>query len=87
MGSGTSPEVWAKFFELAGGKEAGLVIIPTAVDDAELSNWLNDQNLWKNFNKETTKILHTRSRDTANMDAFVSELKTANAAESKGNIR
>lgn len=82
------------FVRLAGGPKARLVYIPTAASSLKLpSGFIYDppdtdtpaantkefeKELAKFFGVEQVTVLHTRSRETANTDAFVETLKKAN---------
>ena len=78
-GGGVLPkEIHERFVELAGGKEARLVIIPTAHPKAgEDDNW----SYWKGP-KDVVSVdfLHTRDGAIANDPAFVQPLKKATGA-------
>ena len=82
-GGGELPDtVYEKFIELAGGKEARLVVIPTAsgsadevVADPERIEKLVE--FWKSRGAADVQVLHTRSKEQANEDAFVAPLKQA----------
>ena len=67
---------------LAGGKEARIVVIPTASDRAEATMPTDRAKLlepWKSLGAADVQLLHTRSKDKANEDAFVAPLKEATA--------
>jgi cyanophycinase len=85
VGGGTLPDaIRNRFCELAGGKEARLVVIPTASSraDADIADadrqrrWIDT---WKSQGIAKVHVLHTRSRDTANEAAFVEPLTKATA--------
>lgn len=83
VGGGEQPDaVNEKFVELAGGKEARIVVIPTASDsaneviaDPERAAKLAE--FWKAHGAAEVQVLHTRSKEKANEDAFVEPLKKA----------
>src|SRR5262249_2432020 len=79
-GGGNTPEAaFQRFFELAGGKNAHLVIIPTArydADQADPNEVLAD---WKSRGPTSAVVLHTRSRQTADQADFFTPLRTATA--------
>jgi cyanophycinase len=85
VGGGSLPEaVRARFVELAGGKEAKIVVIPTASETAEatLADAEKKEKLlagWKAAGAASVEALHTRSNHEANRDAFIEPLKTATA--------
>jgi cyanophycinase len=82
-GGGELPDaVYARFIELAGGKEARLVVIPTASSSADEVVADPDRlketvESWKPLGAADVQVLHTRSKDKANEDAFVEPLKKA----------
>ena len=72
--------VFARFVELAGGKDAKIVLIPTASDD----NGLNREGVFDRLKQSFSKygipevhVLHTRDRAEANDPDFVAPLKSA----------
>ncbi len=77
-GGGTVQDsVRDKFLELAGGKTARIVVIPTAdaqADDADAVRWLS---AWREREVESVVLLHTRSRERANDPDFIEPLKLA----------
>lgn len=81
-GNLSSPAIYAKFLELAGGSDANLVIIPTAIADEYLLVDGAVEKLVENFKSHGFKnstILHTRNPEEANTEEFVKPLKKANA--------
>ncbi len=81
-GNISSPEIYAKFLELAGGTEANLVIIPTAIADEYLLVEGAIEKIIKTFTSigfKNIEILHTRNPEEANTEEFVKPLRTANA--------
>ena len=69
------PEVRERFMALAGGPDAKIVMIPTALADAEIPG-RSDQ-IARFLGVRNYTELHTRSRDLANSDAFVEPLRHA----------
>lgn len=75
-GGGTvSSAVRDRFLELSGGKDARLLVIPTAdpddpTDDARLE-------VWRRRNPASVSLLHATSRDEAQREAFAAPLKQA----------
>lgn len=78
-GGGDLPkEIQIRFLELAGGKNARIVVIPTASETADEP----EQNIgtyWKGDkeNVASIELLHTRSREDANNPVFVKPLDRA----------
>lgn len=87
-------DVLARFVALAGGPDANFVYIPTGASSLRLpSGFIYDPpdtdtpaantkafeaELAKMFGVKHVTVLHTRSRQTANTEAFVAPLKNAN---------
>ena len=82
-GGGEQPEaINAKFVELAGGNEARIVVIPTAGDSAdafvaEPERAAKLAEFWKSRGAADAQVLHTRSKERANDEAFVEPLRKA----------
>lgn len=78
-GGATLPnQVIQRFVELAGGPEARLVVIPTATAAAENPGELERRiAIWRAQPVKDLKILHTRSRETADDPDFASPLARA----------
>lgn len=83
MGGGgkdrTFPQIFAKFVELAGGKNARIVVVPTAASSDPNHNyqrsWAID--LARSMGVREATILHTHDRKVADSEEFVKPLKTA----------
>ena len=86
VGGGEIPEaIRMRFVELAGGKEARIVVIPTASESADtaLADAEKKERLlaeWTAAGSADVQTLHTRSQDEANRDEFVAPLKAATGA-------
>jgi len=81
-GGGMTDEMWQVFNELAGGKKAKLVVIPTAFDEASINYDPEFKILERQFKErgfESIQFMHTRDTLVADSDAFVTPLKTATA--------
>lgn len=77
-GGGNLPDaVCRRFIELAGGKNARLVLIPTAAQDMSLADRASLVSEWEQFLPASIRVMHTRSRDEADDPAFVQPLKDA----------
>lgn len=66
-----------RFVELAAGKGARIVVVPTAdaqADDEDGERWLNT---WRQRDVASVVLLHTRSRERANESEFIEPLKLA----------
>jgi cyanophycinase len=84
-GGGELPdEVRDRFVELAGGRDARIVVIPTASATAEdvVADAQRRERLlstWKSRQAAEVVILHTRSKELANDESFLAPLKGATA--------
>ncbi len=76
-GGGAGPDIIEKFIELAGGPEANIVVIPTASGSDSFSENSGGARSIREGGATNITMLHTRSKDTANMDAFVEPLLNA----------
>lgn len=78
VGGGTMPhDITARFIELAGGKDAPIVVIPTAAGLKEYDNRWAD--IFKKSGATNVTVLHTSDPKVANTDEFVKPLKNAKA--------
>lgn len=75
VGGGALGPLWEKFLDLAGGKDAPIVVIPTA-NEAVVGTDKAVTALRAHGAKHVTQ-LHTRDRQTADTEAFVAPLRTA----------
>lgn len=76
-GGAIGEEILNAFFELAGGKDAPIVLIPTAgVGDDYTEKW-SGYRMFASAGATNLTILHTRDRDEASSDAFVEPLREA----------
>jgi cyanophycinase len=76
-----------RFLELAGGKKAHLVVIPTASDKADHPEMLKSPAYFKALNLASVITLHTYSREQANDPAFVKPLTEATGVWFTGGIQ
>ena len=77
-GGGSTPEIWSKFLELAGGKEkANIVVITAAVGDSAAFNTRSAESIKKQLGIKNVTILHTKSLAEANSEKFVAPLRKA----------
>jgi cyanophycinase len=78
VGGGELPDsVRNRFLELAGGKQARLVIIPTASEEADKLPLMESVPFWKSQDVASVEFLHTRDPRHANDPAFVEPLTRA----------
>lgn len=76
-GGKVGPELIQKMFDLAGGKDAPIVIIPTADGAEKYENTYLDKNFFKVAGATHITLLHTKDRAVADSKEFVEPLKTA----------
>jgi cyanophycinase len=78
-GGRVGAEILTRFFDLAGGREAPLVVIPTAGGaDAYPDDW-SGLKMFKDFGATNITLLHTTDRKIADSEAFVRPITTARA--------
>ncbi|MBT5705461.1 alkaline phosphatase D family protein [Verrucomicrobia bacterium] len=70
-------EILQRFVDLAGGKNARIVMIPTAGSADNYNDSWGGLNRFKSYNPSRITLLHTRDRDVANSETFCSPLKDA----------
>lgn len=75
-GGGAGPEIWKTFIELAGGPDAPIVMIPSALEDPLPPN-IGEVAALKRFGAKSIEVLHTRSRKEADDPAFSAILTKA----------
>src|ERR1700712_3224070 len=84
-GGGTTPEITAKFLELAGGKEkAEIVVITAAVGDSAAYSFRSVERIKKELGITKVTLLHTNSLTEANSEKFIAPLKTATGVYFEG---
>ena len=79
IGGGFNNGIKDKFLDLAGGKDAIIVIIPTAIEDDLIRIFARKQvrSYKKDFGIDNVTSLHTRDPVEANTEEFVKPLKKA----------
>ena len=82
VGGESDPELYDYFIELAGGPEASVIWIPTAMEDRPYDR----EDFIKQFEESARRlgfknvtVLHTTNRDIANTEEFVKPIKEAKA--------
>ncbi|WP_180957887.1 cyanophycinase [Psychroflexus sp. MES1-P1E] len=81
-GGGITDEMWQVFYDLAGGKSAKLVIIPTAFDENSINYDPEFKILKRQFTArgfDDIQFMHTRDTLVADSDEFIQPLKSATA--------
>jgi len=78
-GGRVGADILTRFFDLAGGRDAPLVVIPTANGaDSYPPDW-SGLKMFKDFGASNVTLLHTADRKEADTEAFVKPLTTARA--------
>lgn len=75
-GGGAGPEIWKTFIDLAGGPDAPIVVIPTALEDKDLLR-VGEVGALKRAGATAVTTLHTRDRKRADDPKFSEALLTA----------
>jgi len=78
-GGRVGPEILTRFFDLAGGRDAPLVVIPTAAGAESYPDDWSGLKMFKDFGVTNITVLHTSDRKVADSEAFVRPLTTAKA--------
>jgi cyanophycinase len=77
-GGGSTPEIWSKFLELAGGKEkANIVVITAATGDSAAFNVSSANKIKKELGIKNVTVLHTNDLEEANSEKFIAPIKKA----------
>lgn len=73
-GGGAGPDIWKRFIQLAGGPDATIVMIPTALEDP-LPRVPVEVAILRKYGAKDVRVLHTRRRSEADDPEF-SEILT-----------
>ncbi len=85
VGGGQSgPDITGRFVTLAGGKEADVVVIPTASERDPVDVKQVAERFSKSFGFKNVSVIHTRDRSEADSEGFVAPLKKAKAVWFEG---
>jgi len=76
-GSSRDAGIMERFIELAGGKGAHIVVIPTAGGAPDYGANYRGLDRFRSYGVTNVTLLHTYDRDEANTEAFAKPLKTA----------
>jgi cyanophycinase len=71
------PKIVERFLDLAGGKDAPIVVVPTAGEEDEYGDYWSGLRQFKDAGATRLKVLHTRDRKLADTDAFAARLREA----------
>lgn len=87
-GGKVAPEARDRFFQLAGGKAARIVLIPTGSEEVHRPEFMERFLApWKQYAPESLVILHTEDRRTADKLEFVRPLQQATGVWIGGGIQ
>jgi len=78
-GGRVGPEILTRFFDLAGGRDAPLVVVPTAAGAESYPDDWSGLKMFKDFGVTHITLLHTADRNVADTEAFVKPLTMAKA--------
>ena len=78
-GGRVGPEILTRFFDLAGGRDQPLVVVPTAGGAETYDQECPCLKMFKDFGVTNITVLHTTDRAVADSEAFVKPLTTAKA--------
>lgn len=76
-GGALGPEIVGRFIQLAGGKSAKIVVIPTAGEDAEYGPDCDCLKMFRQLGATNLTVLHTRDHAKADTDGFAAPLRDA----------
>lgn len=79
VGGGSTKALHRHFVELAGGDTADVVCVPTAHPFGKWSGWCRRLFRRADVPRARRTVLHTRDAETADTEAFVEPLRTADA--------
>ena len=78
-GGRLNQEIIQKFIELAGGKDAPIVVIPTASGNAAYNKSDRSAAFFKKAGATQVRVLHTNDKKEADSEEFIAPLKEAKA--------
>jgi cyanophycinase len=78
-GGGRIDSIIKTFIKLAGGKDAPIVVIPTAAGEESYNSNSGGAQIMKKLGATNITVLHTTDKNIANSDSFVTCLKKAKA--------
>src|SRR5258706_10869219 len=78
-GGKVGADILGRLFDLAGGKDVPLVVIPTANGQDDFPEDWPGTKMFRDFGVTNITVLHTKDRKVADSEAFVQPLTTAKA--------
>lgn len=76
-GTETGPEIHARFLELAGGLDAPILVVPTSGGQDDYDDTCTCLHWFRVAGARNVRLLHARSRDEANSEAFAAPIRAA----------
>ena len=76
-GAMRDPGIMERFLDLAGGKDAPIVVIPTAGGEDDYDQFYQGLNAWRDQGATNLTVLHTKDRSKADSDEFVRPIREA----------
>jgi cyanophycinase len=76
-GAMASPDIYRRFIELAGGRDALIVLVPTALGGDRYDSDFIGVTAWRQQGARNVTLLHTNDRDEADSERFVEVLRRA----------
>jgi cyanophycinase len=73
----TSPEIFRRFIALAGGPDARILVVPTAMGEGDYDDSYGAVQAFRSHGARSVRILHTMDPAVADTDAFVEPLRSA----------
>ena len=76
-GAMRDPGIMQRFLDLAGGKDAPIVVIPTAGGEDDYDQFYSGLRAWREQGATNLTVLHTNVRSKADSDEFVQSIREA----------
>lgn len=76
-GGGALPDLADPFFELLGGKDALIVVIPTASGDVPLERFNDYAKRWTDLGATNVRVIHTTDPKIADTESFIQPIREA----------
>ena len=77
-GAMRDPAILQRFLDLAGGRDAPIVVIPTAGGADDYDEFYPGLRAWRNQGATNLTVLHTNDRSEADSDEFIQAIREAN---------
>ena len=76
-GAMRDPAIMQRFLDLAGGKDAPIVVIPTAGGEDDYDQFYSGLRAWREQGATNLTVLHTNDRSEADSDEFIQSIREA----------